>query len=67
MKKTAKKEQKAICRMWYMGREPVEVLHYGIVYGKTYADIRFPDGRRHSVPSDELYNHQCEVNHDTEY
>lgn len=53
--------------MWYMGREPVEVLHYGIVYGKTYADIRFPDGRRHSVPSDELYNHQCEVNHDAEY
>ena len=62
-----KNEPKAMYSMWYMGREPVEVLHYGIVYGKTYAGIRFPDGRRHSVPADELYNHQCEVHHGTEY
>lgn len=54
-----KKEQKAMCRMWYMGREPVEVLHYAIIYKKTYAEIRFADGRRHTVPADELYNHQC--------
>ena len=59
--KQSKSKQKPLCTMWYMGRDRVEVLHYGIVYGKTYVDIRFQDGRKHTVPADELYNHQCEV------
>jgi len=59
--KQSKKEEKKICTMWYMGRDRVEVLQYAIVYGKTYAEIRFADGRRHSVPADELYNNQCKV------
>ena len=53
--KQSKKEEKKICTMWYMGRDRVEVLRYAI------AEIRFPDGRKHTVPGDELYNHQCEV------
>lgn len=61
-----KNEPKAMYSMWYMGRERVDVLHYKIIYKKTYADIRFADGRRHTVPADELYNHQCEVVRDEE-
>ena len=59
--KQSKKKEKAICTMWYMGRDRVAVLHYKIVFGKTYAEICFPDGRRHTVPGDELYNEQREV------
>ena len=61
-----KNEKKAICTMWYQGRDRVEVLHYATVYGTSYADVRFMDGRRHTVPTDELYNTRCEVKHDFE-
>lgn len=63
----SKNEKKALYTMWYQGREQVEVLHYAQIYGKTYAEIRFHDGRRHTVPADELYNTQGEAIHDTEY
>lgn len=51
--------------MWFQGREQVEVLHYAVIYRKTYAEIRFRDGRRHTVPAEELYNH--EVRYDAEH
>lgn len=59
-----KKERKALYRLWYQGRDEVEVLHYSVVYGRTYAEIRFMDGHRHTVPAEELYNTQSEVEHD---
>lgn len=59
-----KNEKKALYRMWYQGREEVEVLHYATIYGKTYAEIRFSDGRRHTVPAEELYSSRCEVRHE---
>ena len=62
-----KNERKALYTMWYQGRDLVEVLHYAVVYKKTYAEIRFPDGRKYTVPAEELYNTQGEVRHDAEY
>lgn len=50
--------------MWFQGREKVEVLCYSMIRKEPWADVRFADGRRHTVPADELYDHQCEVNHD---
>lgn len=58
-----KNEKKALYTMWYQGRDLVEVLHYAQIYKKTYAEIRFPDGRCHTVPAEELYNSQEEVKH----
>lgn len=50
--------------MYFQGRDSVEVLHYAVIRGRTYAEIRFEDGRQHTVPADELYNTSCEVHHD---
>lgn len=57
------KKEKRLYVLWFQGRDPVEVLHYAQIYGKTYAEVRFQDGRRHTVPADELYSTRCEVNH----
>ena len=57
-------KEKALYTMWFQGRDRVEVLRYATIYGKTYAEIRFPDGRRHTVPASELYNECCEVKYD---
>ena len=44
----------------YQGRDIIEVLNYSIVHGNTYAEIRFQDGRIHTVPANEIYMEQKE-------
>ena len=47
-------ERKYIFKAYYKGRDVVEVLHYAVVHGKTYTEIKFADGRIHTVPIEEL-------------
>lgn len=54
-KQSSSSKERALFTAHYQGRDPVEVLHYAILYGKTYAEIRFQDGRKHTVPAEELY------------
>ena len=54
-KKASNSERKALHHATYKGNEIIEVLGYSIVYGKTYAEIRFQDGRTKSVPSEDIY------------
>lgn len=54
-KKAYPSERKALYHATYKGSEIIEVLGYSIVYGNTYAEIRFADGHTKSVPSDDIY------------
>ena len=49
-------------KAYYRGREIVEVVNYAVVRGKTYTEIKFADGRIHTVPMDELTNEPKEDN-----
>ena len=55
-------ERKALYTAFYQVRDIVEVLNYAVVHGKTYADIKFSDGRIHTVPAEEIYVKQKEAN-----
>ena len=63
-KKPSHSERKALYKAHYQGRDVVEVLNYSVVHGRTYAEIRFEDGRLHSVPADEIYLEKKEEEND---
>ena len=63
-KKPSRSERKALYKAHYQGRDIVEVLNYSTLYGKTYAEIRFEDGRLHTVPAEEIYLEKKEVKND---
>ena len=60
-KKHSPTERKALYTAFYQGRDIVEVLNYAVVHGNTYADIKFADGRIHTVPAEEIYTTKKEV------
>jgi len=44
-------ERKVLFHTWYQGREYVEVVGNAVIYGKTYYEIRFEDGKTKTVPA----------------
>ena len=49
----SEKKRKPLYTMWVDGQE-VEVLNYIVLYGITYADIRFADGSCRTISADKL-------------
>lgn len=48
-------ERKALYKAHYKGQDVIEVLGFENVFGKSYAEIRFENGRTKSVPSEDIY------------
>ena len=63
-KKPSPSERRPLYTATYKGKDIVEVMNYAIVHGSTYAEIKFADGRIHTVPAEEINIEKGEKNNE---